>query len=152
MQIDAFPRSRVLMNSGASEIDAFVYAMGKSPRVGVRVDSLCDSWFDLQFTQYPQKLASMQERWKTAPMIAEFYTYNPSNLSLCQQQVGTWHVAGIANGQLNWSSYSGPQQAQLLTLGKQTGYRYVLNQLSYTYVLNQLSYTLEPDLVSYQAD
>ena len=131
MQIDAFPRSRVLMNSGGAEVDAFVYALGKSPRVGVRVDSLCDASFDLQFTQYPEKLAAMQERWKTAPIIAEFFSYNPTNLSLCQQQVNTWHVAGIANGQVNWSSYGAEQQAQLLTLGKQSGYRYVLNQITY---------------------
>jgi hypothetical protein len=131
MQIDAFPRSRVLMNSGGSEVDAFVYALGKSPRVGVRVDSLCDTSFDQQFTQNAQKLAAMQDRWKTAPLIAEFFSYNPTNLSLCQQQVSTWHVAGIANGQINWGSYSAEQQAQLLTLGKQSGYRYVLNQITY---------------------
>jgi hypothetical protein len=132
MQVAAFPNTRLLMNSGGKEVDAFVYALSKSPRIGVRVDSLCSPWFDNQFTESPQKLAAMQDRWKTAPVVTEFYTWNPSDIALCDQQVSTWHIAAIANGSIgNWSSYTADQQAQILTMGKHAGYRFVLNALTY---------------------
>jgi hypothetical protein len=131
MQLAAFSRSRVLMNSGASEVDAFVYALGRSPRVGVRVDSLCDPWFDQQFTTSPTKLAAMRDRWQTAPVVAEFFSWNQSDLGQCDEQVRAWHVAGIANGRIEWERYGAEQQAALIQLGKHSGYRIVLNQLSY---------------------
>jgi Domain of unknown function (DUF4832) len=132
MQVVAFPNTRILMNSGGKEVDAFVYALSKSPRIGIRVDSLCSPWFDSQFTESPQKLAAMHDRWKTAPVITEFYTWNPSDIALCDQQVGTWHIAAIANGSIgSWSSYSADQQAQILLMGKHAGYRFVLNALTY---------------------
>jgi Domain of unknown function (DUF4832)/Beta-galactosidase len=132
MQVAAFPNTRLLMNSGGKEVDAFVYALSKSPRIGVRVDSLCSPWFDSQFTESSEKLAAMQDRWKTAPVVTEFYTWNPSDIALCDQQVGTWHIAAIANGNIgDWNSYSADQQAQLLLVGKHSGYRFVLNSLTY---------------------
>jgi hypothetical protein len=132
VQVAAFPNTRLLMNSGGKEVDAFVYALSKSPRIGIRVDSLCSPWFDNQFTDSSLKLAAMWDRWKTAPIVTEFYTWNPSNIALCDQQVGAWHIAAIANGNIgNWSSYSADQQAQILTMGKHSGYRFVLNALTY---------------------
>jgi hypothetical protein len=144
MQLAAFSNTRILMNSGADEVDAFVYALSKSPRIGIRVDSLCNSWFDSQFTASPEKLAAMQDRWKTAPIVTEFYTENPSDLALCDQQVGAWHIAAIANGNIgSWSSYSADQQAQILAMGKHTGYRFVLNTLRYpTEVTNNAVFTI----------
>jgi hypothetical protein len=112
-------------------VDAFVYALSKSPRIGIRVDSLCSPWFDNQFTESPAKLAAMQDRWKTAPIVSEFYTWNPTDIALCDQQSRAWHIAAIANGHIsNWGNYSANQQAQLLTMGKHTGYRFVLNSLT----------------------
>ena len=132
IQVAAFSNSRILMNSGGKEVDAFVYALGKSPRIGVRVDSLCSPWFDTQFTESPEKLAAMQDRWKTAPIVTEFYTWHPSDIALCDQQVRAWHIAAIANGNIgNWGSYSAEQQSQILLMGKHTGYRFVLNSLTY---------------------
>jgi hypothetical protein len=132
MQVAAFPNTRLLMNSGGKEVDAFVYALSKSPRIGVRVDSLCSPWFHSQFSESSQKLAAMQDRWKTAPVVTEFYTWNPSDIALCDQQVGSWHIAAIANGNItSWSNYSADQQAQILTMGKHAGYRFALNSLTY---------------------
>jgi hypothetical protein len=132
MQVAAFPRSRILMNSGGKEVDAFVYALGKSPRIGVRVDSLCDPAFDHQFTDSPEKLAAMQARWKTAPIVSEFHSPNPADLALCDQQVKQWHVAAVANtGIGTWGSYTPEQQAQILQIGKDSGYRFELNTLTY---------------------
>ncbi|HEX6288949.1 MAG TPA: DUF4832 domain-containing protein [Herpetosiphonaceae bacterium] len=136
IQLAAFPSSRVLMNSGGPEVDAFVYALGASPRVGVRVDSLCDPWFDQQFTAYPAKLAAMRDRWKTAPVVSEYLGGGRPNLAECDRQVQTWHIAAVAGGNFGaWSSYSADEQAQLITIGKRSGYRIQLNALSYPAVV-----------------
>lgn len=132
MQLAAFSRTRTLMNSGGSEVDAFVYALSASPRVGIRIDSLCDSSFDQQFTTAPAKLAAMRDRWQTAPMISEYVGGAHPDLAQCDRQVQTWHVAAIGAGNFGaWSSYSANEQAQLLLLGKHSGYRFQLNKLSY---------------------
>jgi hypothetical protein len=132
MQLDAFPSTRTLMNSGGSEVDAFVYALNRSPRVGVRVDSLCDGWFDQQFTASSAKLAAMQNRWQTAPIISEFVGGSHPNIAQCDRQVRDWHIAAVGAGNFGaWSSYSADEQAQLQMLGKHAGYRIQLNALSY---------------------
>lgn len=131
MQVAAFSKTRILMNSGGSEVDAFVYALSKSPSIGIRVDSLCSQWFDNQFTDWPLKLAAMQDRWKTAPIVTEFYDRSPPDIALCDQQVRTWHIAAIANNLGGWSGYSADQQAQIVQMGKHSGYRFALNSLTY---------------------
>ncbi len=131
MQVAAFSNSRMLMNSGGKELDAFVYALSKSPRIGIRVDSLCNIWLNNQFTEQPEKLILIQQRWKTAPIMTEFYSWNPTDITLCQQQIQQWHIAGLANSRLNWGSYSASQQQQLIELGKHAGYRFELHSLSY---------------------
>lgn len=132
MQIAAFSNSRIVMNSGAQEVDAFVYALNQSPRIGIRADSLCDAWFENQFTESPAKLALIQERWKTAPIVTEFMYWNPSDPATCARQVQAWHVAAVANGHIsNWDGYSAEQQAQVLAIGKNAGYRFQFTSLSY---------------------
>ncbi|MFP4437207.1 MAG: DUF4832 domain-containing protein [Chloroflexaceae bacterium] len=132
MQLKAFYDTRILMNSGTDEVDAFVYALEKSPRIGIRTDSMCDPWFDNQFTDSPAKLALIQERWKTAPIVTEFMHWNPSDPELCLEQVRRWHVAAVANGSVStWDSYTPEQQAQVIQIGKDAGYRFVLEQLTY---------------------
>lgn len=132
MQIAAFPHTRILMNSGANEVDAFLYALSRSLRVGIRVDSLCDPWFDAQFTQSPEKLAAVQERWKTAPIVAEFYSTNPKNIAECDAQVRNWHISAISNSRLTWNNYSSSEKNALVMMGKHAGYRIVLNDVTYS--------------------
>jgi hypothetical protein len=132
MQLDAFPSTRTLMNSGGSEVDAFVYALNRSPRVGLRVDNLCDVWFDQQFTGSSAKLAAMQNRWQTAPIVSEFVGGSHPTIAQCDRQVRDWHIAAVGAGNFGaWSSYSADEQAQLQLLGKHAGYRIQLNGLSY---------------------
>ena len=40
MQVSAFSHTRLVMNTGASDSEAFAYALHKSARIGVRIDSL----------------------------------------------------------------------------------------------------------------
>jgi hypothetical protein len=131
MQLKAFARSPVLMNVSA-DVDLFLYAMSQSPEIGVRVDSLCSPWFDEQFNSTPAKKALLLERWKTAPIVSEFVGGGHPDLSLCDRQVREWRVASVASGSFgDWQRYSAAEQAQLILLGKHTGYRFQLNELSY---------------------
>ncbi|MGL4610010.1 MAG: hypothetical protein ACRCYY_10040 [Trueperaceae bacterium] len=75
MQLAAFPKSRIVMNSGAGNSDAFSYSLGKSPRIGIRIDSFNWRWFDQQIEENPTKKALVESRWKTAPIIIEFGGY-----------------------------------------------------------------------------
>ncbi|HEY0607790.1 MAG TPA: DUF4832 domain-containing protein [Herpetosiphonaceae bacterium] len=131
MQLAAFPDSPVLMNAGADS-ETFAYALNRSPEIGVRVDSLCSVWFDEQFNTDPTKKALMQTRWKTAPIVSEYVGGGHPDLPQCDRQVREWHVASVASGNFgDWQSYSAAEQAQLLMLGKHSGYRFQLNTLTY---------------------
>lgn len=131
MQLAAFPSSPVLMNAGA-DTETFAYALGRSPEIGVRVDSLCSFWFDEQFNTDPLKKLLMQERWKTAPIVSEYVGGTRPDLAQCDRQVREWRVASVASGNFGeWPSYSATEQAQLILLGKHSGYRFQLNSLSY---------------------
>jgi hypothetical protein len=131
-QADAFARTRTVMNSGGSETEVFLYALGKSPRMGVRIDSWCDPWFHDQLVREPAKRAAMEQRWKTAPIIAEPWGAGHIDTERCLAQVRTWHVAMLANGNLEpWSGYSATERERLVEAGKSSGYRFQLDSLSF---------------------
>ena len=135
IQLAAFADTRILMNVAGPEVDIVVYALSKSPQIGIRVDSLCDGWLDEQFRSAPQKLALIQDRWRTAPIVAEYVGGGrPSlaQLAECDRQVQEWHMAAVGAGNFgDWQSYSADEQAQLQLIGKHSGYRFQLNNLSY---------------------
>jgi Domain of unknown function (DUF4832)/Beta-galactosidase len=130
MQIKAFSKTRIVMNSGADNRDSFTYALSQSPRVGIRVDSLGMPWFDQQFKN-SDKLPLVQERWKTAPIVVEF-TGPGMDYELSARQVKTWHVAAVGNGNgVDWNKHSTQQRDHLIQVGKNAGYRFVVNQFAY---------------------
>jgi hypothetical protein len=121
IQLAAFDRTRILMNSGGGEVDAFVYCLKQSPLIGVRCDSLDmpGDWFSKQFTNYPKKLAVMKDRWKTAPFIVECETEDIT-------KVERWHLASISD--FSWGK---PKDQRFVDIGKRTGYRYELNSVRF---------------------
>jgi hypothetical protein len=130
MQLAAFPKSRIIMNSGAGNSGAFAYALNKSPRIGVRIDSFNWPWFDQQIEENETKKRLIESRWKTAPIIVEFGgSFNPDDskdFSLARQQVKRWHVASVANGNsYTWDGLNQTQKNNFLMIGKLAGYRFV---------------------------
>lgn len=136
MQLAVFAKSRIVMNSGAGNSDAFAYALNKSPRIGIRIDSFNWPWFDQQIEENATKKALIESRWKTAPIIVEFGgSFNPEDskdFSLAKSQVKRWHIASIANGNsYNWETLSQTQKDNFLMAGKLSGYRFVPKEFSY---------------------
>jgi Domain of unknown function (DUF4832) len=136
MQLAAFPKSRIVMNSGASNSDAFAYALNQSPRIGVRIDSFNWPWFDQQIEENATKKALLDSRWKTAPIIVEFGgSFNPEDsqdFSLAQAQVKRWHIASVANGNsYSWDNFTQTQKDNFLMAGKLSGYRVVPREFRY---------------------
>lgn len=136
MQLAAFPKSRIVMNSGAGNSDAFAYALNKSPRIGIRIDSFNWPWFDQQINENQGKKALVESRWKTAPIIVEFGGYfNPNDskdFSLAKSQVTRWHLASLANGNsYTWDTLTQTQKNNFLMAGKLAGYRFVPKELRF---------------------
>jgi hypothetical protein len=136
MQLTAFPKSRIIMNSGAGNSDSFAYTLNKSPRIGIRIDSFNWPWFDQQLEANPVKKALVQSRWKTAPIIVEFggsFSQNDSqDFSLARSQVSRWHLASLANGNsYDWTSFTPTQKDNFLLAGKLSGYRFVPQEFRY---------------------
>lgn len=95
--IEAFPTARLIMMTDDAE--ALDYALLRSPRIGIRRDSLGHRWFEEGFeaARRPGSLAA--ERWKTAPFVAEFYAPTPSGMfALASRQAAQYHVTAIGNG------------------------------------------------------
>jgi hypothetical protein len=142
MQLAAFPKSRIIMNSGAGNSDAFAYALGKSSRIGIRIDSFNWPWFDQQIEENPSKKALVESRWKTAPIIVEFggsFGQDDSkDFSLAQAQVKRWHIASVANGNsYTWDTLTQTQKNNFVMVGKLAGYRFVPKEFSYPSVVSR---------------
>jgi hypothetical protein len=140
MQLAAFPHSRVVMNSGAGNSDAFAYALSRSPRIGVRIDSFNWPWFDQQIEENAAKKALIESRWKTAPIIVEFGgSFSPDDskdFSLAKAQVKRWHIASLANGNsYTWDTLTQSQKNNFLLAGKLSGYRFVPREFRYPNVV-----------------
>lgn len=142
MQLMAFSESRIVMNSGAENSEAFQYTLSKSPKIGIRIDSFNWPWFDDQINNDPIKKDLVESRWKTAPIIVEFGGIfrddDSEDFSLANSQVTKWHLASLANG----NSYTGdvltPNQRKNFQLaGKRSGYRFVLRECSWPGTLNR---------------
>ena len=136
MQLAAFPKSRIIMNSGAGNSDAFAYALNKSPRIGVRIDSFNWPWFDQQIEENATKKSLIESRWKTAPIIVEFGgSFNPDDskdFSLAMAQVKRWRIASVANGNsYTWDTFNQTQKNNFQMIGKLAGYRFVPREFRY---------------------
>ena len=125
MQVHAFPNTQLVMM--VDDADALRYALSLSPAIGWRGDCLGTKHFDSIQSGSAWDLA--KDRWKTAPVITEYC--DPPRLDLAEQQVQSYHVSMIRNGNLpTWDSFSQAQQGQFDDENKLAGYRLVLDSVS----------------------
>jgi hypothetical protein len=134
--VDAFKQTPLVMMSDNKP--ALVHALRRSPAIGWRRDSLGSAHFADGMNSLksdPAAWALVSERWKTAPVIAEFI--NPGGVSapevyqLSLEQAHAFHVAMVGNGNtLSWDGLSSPSKDAFLTLGRALGYRFQLGELS----------------------
>jgi hypothetical protein len=120
--------------------DALRYALGKSPRIGWRRDSLgyvsfTDSGAFEQSMEEPLRANLFANRWKTAPVVTEFIAPAkqtiPGTYTLAQQHVRDFHVSLVGNGNTkDWDSIDSTARQAFLTAGKLAGYRFELDELA----------------------
>jgi hypothetical protein len=133
--VNAFTRTPLTMLSDHKP--ALVYALKRSPTMGWRRDSLGVPHFTEgmeRLKEDPEAWALVMERWKTAPVIAEFINPGgveaPEVYELSLKQAREYHVAMLGNGNtLDWDSLNTTSKNLYLQLGRSLGYRYELNQL-----------------------
>jgi hypothetical protein len=133
--VDAFKQTPLMMLSDHKP--ALLHALRRSPTIGWRRDSLGVPHFTEgmeRLKEDPEAWALVSERWKTAPVIAEFI--NPGGVSapevyqLSLKQARAFHVAMLGNGNtLSWDSLSATSKDAFLLLGRSLGYRYELSEL-----------------------
>jgi len=129
--IAAFSNKRLIML--ADDPYGLQYALSQSPAIGIRMDSLGDSWFTEGMSYLPCWYTMAWTRWKTAPFIAEFYDPNPSGMfPLALWQVQKYHVAMVGNGNvdLNWSQLSTSEQQAFENIGAAAGYNFQFTNAS----------------------
>lgn len=110
MVYEAFPSQRFI--SMTDDETMLIHALGKSPAMGIRRDSLGWEHFyetlENKFGDDPAQWQTISERWKTAPVVAEFANYDDSDVSKARDGfferalvgIGKLHVTMSGNGNM----------------------------------------------------
>src|SRR5205823_7425253 len=128
MNLAAFPHKRLLMLHDHDK--ALAHALAASPTIGVRNDCLGDKWFTDSMTALAPVI---RDRWKTAPIVTEYCYQHPQTggFRLAADQIRTFHVATIGNGNIDpLSSFSAQDQTLFRQNNQSAGYRFVLNSVN----------------------
>lgn len=97
---------------------------------------------------YPQDFALIQDRWKTAPFVAELCTpdagVNTIDLNMARTQIKDFHISTVGNGNVA-KQYAIPQRWSALNSGEQYGMQMMGREAGYRYVINHSAVTFNPD-------
>jgi hypothetical protein len=139
MNLHAFPTKRLLMQhqtvtvDGKTDHDVFLYALGKSSRIGIRNDCLGDPWFSTDMGDLYGKYSIVANRWKTAPVMTEYCYQSPGTggLARASKQIDQYHVADIGNGNTAaFGEFSSTEQHQWKVNNTKAGYRFVVDRVA----------------------
>ncbi|MEN9869004.1 MAG: hypothetical protein RL748_4594 [Pseudomonadota bacterium] len=132
MHFDAFPSRQQVMFALYDVRDALSYGLLEqtitSKPVGLRTDCIGkNKFFDWQWNH--TEMNKFANQWQKAPYVGEFCFINSgdsvTNIANARQQAAAYHISAIGNGNLAaWSSFSAQEQADLLALPREIGYRY----------------------------
>jgi Domain of unknown function (DUF4832) len=143
MHFDALPNRQHVMLALYGNTNTLSYGLleqtitGKP--VGLRTDCLSkDKFLYNQWLSSPAKVAAwnlFKDQWKKAPFVAEFCTFDTlattDEPNIARQQVAEFHISDIGNGNFaSWASLTPQQQADMLMLGREAGYRYNVDSSS----------------------
>jgi hypothetical protein len=139
MHFDVFPNAQHVMFALYSSKDALTYGLLEqaitSKPVGLRVDCLSRYGFFDQWSNRPTEWAPFANQWQRAPFVGEFCNFErdhpTDNPATARQQAAAYHVSTIGNANFatskpdaeRWGSLSPAEQADLLMLGREIGYR-----------------------------
>jgi hypothetical protein len=120
--LTAFPTKHVILN--AMEPKYVEAGVAMSPRMGLRVDCLGE--YNM-FSAIPNS-PTLQERWKTAPVLSEWCSTLETNTTRGAAQVREYHISQVASpndGVRGWVNQNAEAAAGLVDAAKSSGYRYV---------------------------
>jgi hypothetical protein len=139
MHFDAFPTAQHVMFVPYANKDALTYGLLEqaitAKPVGLRVDCLSRAGYFDQWSNRPTEWAAFANQWQRAPFVAEFCPFTSGhptdNPATARQQAATYHISAISNGNFatalpdaqRWASLTATEQADLLMLGREAGYR-----------------------------
>jgi hypothetical protein len=133
-----FPSTQLIMPTDDQE--ALPYALRLSSRIGWRRDSLGSTVFTnggamLAYQADPELWSLLTNRWRTAPVIAEYIgpsvQQDPTEFQRAITQTRQFHVAMVGNGNMrSWSLLSSAGKTAAMDVGKTAGYRFELSQLT----------------------
>jgi hypothetical protein len=140
MHFEAFPTAQHVMFVPYGNKDALTYGLLEQTitarPVGLRVDCVSRSGYFDQWSNRPTEWAAFADTWKRAPFVAEFCPFETGhatdNPATARQQAAAYHLSAIGNGNFQtsypdaerWSRLTPAEQADLLMLGREMGYRY----------------------------
>lgn len=122
-----FPEQHVIMH--AMDPTFTSDALTLSPRMGMRTDCLGAPDMYSLFPTWGTRQPSLTERWKTAPILAEWCS--SADFVLGAEQVRTWHITQISSGNFRtpYAERSTEQQAAFRSAMTSSGYRYVVDSV-----------------------
>lgn len=148
MHFDAFPTQQFVMFIPYSNKDALTYSLFEQTitarPVGLRVDCLGQYGYFNQWSNRPTEWAAFDQRWKTAPFVAEFCPFESGEAqngpATARQQAAQYHISSIGNGNFalskpdagRFASFTPAEQEELRMLGRESGYRYGVDKTTVT--------------------
>jgi hypothetical protein len=139
--VNAFPKAHVLIGTSAAVKDEspiqsplLQAVVSAYPSVGLHFDNLgAVAPADGNNLPYlapggPAEDLSAWERWKTAPVISEWWNLPDATVAIARASTDEWHVSGIGSGNVQSSVVSG-NEAAYGELLKHTGFRDQLDRL-----------------------
>lgn len=146
MHFDTFPTQQFVMFIPYSNKDALTYGLLEqtitSKPVGLRVDCLGQYGYFNQWSNRPTEWAPFANQWQKAPFVAEFCPFESGEAqngpAVARQQAAAYHISSIGNANFalskpdaeRWASFTPAEQADLLMLGRESGYRYTVDKTS----------------------
>ena len=146
MHFETFPTQQFVMFVPYSNKDALTYGLLEqtitSKPVGLRVDCLGQYGYFNQWSNRPTEWAPFSAQWQKAPFVAEFCPFESGEAqngpAVARQQAAAYHISSIGNANFalsrpdaeRWASFTPAEQADLLMLGRESGYRYAIDKTS----------------------
>jgi hypothetical protein len=131
LHVDLFPPTKLIqmIDSATGKNPVMDYALGKSPLIGIREDCLGSSEFD---SRMHETSITAQERWKTAPIIAEYCGVKAGSGQFARgkEQVVVHHVSLLEGNHDEYRNLSEGERSDFNETRQRAGYRLRLESMT----------------------
>lgn len=146
MHMEVFPNEQLVAFALWAQRGMLGWALTQtlnSRPLGLRVDCLGRDWVLGEWDKNPSDFALIRDQWKKAPFVAELCSpdkdKNVVDLAMARDQIARFHISTVGNGNFGnsvsdinqrWGVMTPAEQASLRMMGRESGYRYVVNDSS----------------------